>query len=539
MAGQPQHQTPRFTDQLAAWVDAHVRWIAALIGVIYVLAFSPHWRIGSDSALYMTLGRNIAEGAGYTYHGQPHDLVYPLLPWIVAGVWQITHVGDILALNVVMLAAHLLALGLIYYAMKCRFDRATAAIVVALTAVAASVFPYAFQVMSDPPFFLGVAALLAGYEGWRVDRSAISPTRARWTWLGFMALFVAGLTVAIFARPTSLPILVAVLFTAALGLWRGPLRVRHAIAGIGALLGAVLFYLLDPRRTAEQGSLTGDYESTQVERLTSPLSMIERALDIPVPMWFDAHATEALVSIDLGPGISWIFGALVIVLGLSLFRFRFLWGAIFALTAAMLLVTQPIVRYFMPITPLLALAWWQAARWIDSRWSHPRGAIVAGLMLILWVGGNLGETVIDYTIEQRHITGQLATYPDPYYRRLSGIKNAIETHTANNAIVISPQPEELTYFTDRQVVFPHQHLSSAETARPIYAVLPPASKSPLLQGEPRFEPGPVLKTVKIDEETHWRFCRLNEPRKHTGRIASNGKHHVSTTHNEKIKPAGP
>src|SRR4051794_38090377 len=69
---------------LLNWSDAHRRKLFVAVLALYLLAFNGQWRVDADSALYLTLGRNLAEGRGYTYHGLPHSLAYPGMPWLLA-----------------------------------------------------------------------------------------------------------------------------------------------------------------------------------------------------------------------------------------------------------------------------------------------------------------------------------------------------------------------------------------------------------------------------------------------------------------------
>ena len=76
-------------DRLLGWVDVH-RWklLAGLV-LLYVIGFNGQWRMEPDSALYLTIGRNLAEGRGYSYHGVHHHLAYPGLPWLFAATFKI------------------------------------------------------------------------------------------------------------------------------------------------------------------------------------------------------------------------------------------------------------------------------------------------------------------------------------------------------------------------------------------------------------------------------------------------------------------
>src|SRR4051794_24262285 len=54
--------------RVLAWVDRNRRWMFAGIAVLYLAAFTGRWRINPDSAIYMSLGRNLAETGHYVYN---------------------------------------------------------------------------------------------------------------------------------------------------------------------------------------------------------------------------------------------------------------------------------------------------------------------------------------------------------------------------------------------------------------------------------------------------------------------------------------
>src|SRR6478672_2948307 len=101
-------------DRILAFVDAHRR--SLLIGVLtlYLLGFNGQWRLEPDSALYLTIGRNLAEGRGYTYHGDHHHLAYPGLPWLFAATFKVFGVDTLLPAHVIILLCGAAALALTY-----------------------------------------------------------------------------------------------------------------------------------------------------------------------------------------------------------------------------------------------------------------------------------------------------------------------------------------------------------------------------------------------------------------------------------------
>src|SRR5947199_57359 len=80
---------PRACDRWAAFVYRHRRLFFILLAVAYLISFNGQWRIEPDSALYLSLARNLAEGKGYTYLGAPHHLAYPGLPAVFAVLMKI------------------------------------------------------------------------------------------------------------------------------------------------------------------------------------------------------------------------------------------------------------------------------------------------------------------------------------------------------------------------------------------------------------------------------------------------------------------
>ena len=73
-----------FSSRLLAWADAHRWWLFGGVLLLYAVGFTGRWRVAPDTALYMELGRNVAAGRGFTYHGVHHNWYEPGLPYVVA-----------------------------------------------------------------------------------------------------------------------------------------------------------------------------------------------------------------------------------------------------------------------------------------------------------------------------------------------------------------------------------------------------------------------------------------------------------------------
>src|SRR5215207_9221390 len=69
---------------LLAWADRHRWWLFGAAALLYLAGFNGQWRVSPDSALYASLGRNLAEGRGYTYQGERHTWVEPGFPWLIS-----------------------------------------------------------------------------------------------------------------------------------------------------------------------------------------------------------------------------------------------------------------------------------------------------------------------------------------------------------------------------------------------------------------------------------------------------------------------
>jgi len=63
----------------------HAILVFAALAILYLLTLNNQWAIEPDSAVYLTLGRSIAEGRGMEYNGAPAGGVPPLLPVLIAG----------------------------------------------------------------------------------------------------------------------------------------------------------------------------------------------------------------------------------------------------------------------------------------------------------------------------------------------------------------------------------------------------------------------------------------------------------------------
>src|SRR4051812_2019865 len=282
---------------LLAWVDDHRKILFAALTVFYVLSFNGHWRMEPDSALYLTLGRNVAQGLGYTYHGQPHRLAYPGLPWLFAGLFKLFGTKSVLPHLIVMPLLGLAALALCYRLFLLHTGRAVAVLVTLTLGVSRTFYRYNFELLSEVPFLLGVLAFLVGWESILHQRREQKqpnddPTRAKPRWFDWLFLF-GGLAVAIVTRPTMWSLLLAA--GAALPFWalEKPLRWRRVaivlLAG-GVAVASAGYYL--------RHAISAGYEHDLASRSRSEL--LQLALTQTGPDLLQPTGFEALFGFDIG-----------------------------------------------------------------------------------------------------------------------------------------------------------------------------------------------------------------------------------------------
>lgn len=426
---------------LLAWLDRQRWWLFSVMGLFYLSGFNLLWRVGSDSALYMTLARNLSEGEGYTFGGEPHTLVHPLLPWLLAGLWRVTGVSFAVA-NAMMWLLTTGGLALWYRALGLRLGRPRAVAIVLMVAVAHAVFRYTFQILTDPLFFFGVAAVMAAYEGTRqqgVGRGRVA---------GELMFFAGGMFVVVASRPFMWAMVGAV---ACVGLWHvgfGPKRWVHGVLLIltGMVLG--LFRMIDPRRNTV-GTKPVGYEQGMTEQLFDPGAFWTNLRHDALPTWFDSHACEATLGIELGLPLNVVMGLVVLAMGLWVFRLRGLWGTFFLMTVGVMFVHTPVVRYFMPLIPILAVGWFLAAERLlrTPRWYWHWAAVA---MLLLWVGPNLGRD-IGFVIKQR-ATPFYEHYEDGMYQRLMTLADRQRDTLDADAVIVGEHARKLTWYFDRTAV---------------------------------------------------------------------------------------
>ena len=435
-------------DRILSLADRHRYKLFAFLVAWYLLGFNGQWRLEPDSALYLTIGRNLAEGHGYTYHGQPHRLAFPGPPLLFAAVFKLSHGQNLLPALVLMLLLGLVTLALTYRLFLLSAGRPTAVLITFGLGISRLFYRYCFELLSDLPFLLGVMAFLVGYEavfyrrgnaGGRQDRPH---SAAHWfDWV----LLVGGLIVAVIMRPTMWALLGAVVLSSGWSIVARLLGGRPEAPGkrlaqvvvVLVLVSAVAaFSLFDPRHAG--GHTMGQYEDALFDAKFSHLSaMLRQAFTEYVPLLFESAVCKAALGCPIGVGLNTIAGAVVLVLGIGLVRVRPLWGLWVAMTVAVVLVAvKPLDRYFLEVLPLLVYAWWRGIRWLNLRLPRPWGDRVFLSLFLLGGATNLLRTG-EFIFEQRRPQFR-SYYKEGRYASADRVAKLVHDHVGSTDWVIAP-----------------------------------------------------------------------------------------------------
>lgn len=328
-------------------------WVTLLIAAAYLVAVNDQWAITRDSALYLGLGRSLAEGHGMEFDGRQWWGIPPLAPMLIAGCRLI--VGDhFWLINLVMTG---LALGAIYVTYllarllgddlpeSWRDGLPTATVLV--VGLSARLFIDATHIMTDVPFLF--FSLLGLY-------GMIRAVRHHWGWAG---LGTASLCLATSAR------LLGVLFVVAAGLM---LLLHLRERGVGRRPAAALALLCLPvATTAAWFFLVRPHQNEGTIDYVSPLSVEasaavngDKLAEIGQSL---TRVPEAMCGALVGQkmprfGVNLAPTALIVV-GVVVLAWRRKFDLLVFCVPylAFLVVYTPgavAARYFLPVMPLLA-----------------------------------------------------------------------------------------------------------------------------------------------------------------------------------------
>jgi hypothetical protein len=467
----PAVEPVRLPDRVLAFVDAHRRTLFALVLLLYLLGFNGQWRIERDSALYLSIGRSLSEGHGYTYQGQPQHLAFYGLPLMFAGITKLIHTESLLPDLILMALMGLATLALTYRLFYLHAGRPTAVLMVVGLAASRLFYRYCFELMSDLPFLLGVMAFLTGYEA-IFFRKVV---RAKWyDW----TLLLVGLALAIVMRPAMWVLLLATLLATAWSLVRAGRRRSinwgQVCLGCIVIIAAIAFFRTDLRHANGSGGL-GEYEDYLfANKLAHLPETLRQMVTSNIPELCEATLSKALFGCPIGPGVNTLAAILVIVLSCWLLYHRTLWGLWCLLTIGMLLVFKPLDRYLLPVIPLLIFAWWNFLVWLHRRVSPKRADLVFLALLIAGACTNIGR-LGQIVVEQRMFPF-LAHYHDGRYVSIHEVANLVRQHTRKrNSILVGPKVGRvLTFLSHRNTIKATDEVAVDPRTTPVYALVGPS-----------------------------------------------------------------
>ncbi|HEX7010663.1 MAG TPA: glycosyltransferase family 39 protein [Phycisphaeraceae bacterium] len=478
------------------WCDRY-RWgLLAAVLLLYLLGFNGQWRIGPDSAEHVVVAQHLAAGQGYTHPTGHQRFINPGLSYLTAATFRWFGPDQFLPIHILMLLMGLGALGLTYTLIRLRFDRPTAVAVTCMLAIAEKFYRYAFQVLTDMPFLIGALLFLVGHE--------LIARRGRGAVASGLALMAAGTAVMALFRSVVLTFLAAVVLALAASIVRGPRRLRSAGVAMVVLLALLAVRAADPRLSAFHQTVD---DEARVLRVVSDLGRFAATLAHAAyrtgPKLLTETLAEAVFGLDLSPVLSLPLALVLIGVGLALVRVRLLWGCIAGVFLMQWLMFIATDRYVLVLLPLLALGWWRAMGWADTRLPGRWAPCVVIAMLVLWITPNLIR-VGAFIREQRQVPF-LASYEEGKYVALEALAQQILQHAGPNDYVIAADAPQLVYFTGLRVLGPDSlnlHRGKARTlkrlaeADRIWLVQPP--DGPLRKKLKRLalEPGRIVARVE-------------------------------------------
>jgi len=463
----PIQPSPTSTFQpILRWCDRWRHLLFACLAAMYVAGFNTQWHIGPDSALSLTIARNLAEGEGFVHPLGEHQKVAPGLAVLAAVTMRVTGTDQLWLANAVMMAMTGAALALAYTLFRLHAGRPVAVVVTVLLACSESLYRYSVTVLADVPFLVGALLCLVGWELLLPARAEASDAewgeasagggraeaRSRAVRWGAVALMVVGIVVMALFRT------VVVTFVGAMGLasvWHACRRghrglVVAAVLATALSMGGVVLYGLS-------GGDEVDGFRSDIRLMLSRFEHLDQTLGetLPTNAWhmLSEALPEAVLAVDVHPGVWWMMGAGVLALGVALWVRQPLWGLLMVAFTVQMLVFLVVDRYFLPLLPLLALGWWSLAMMVDRRFRQPHGERLCVVVLALWLAPNL-----------IHVGDQILTQRQrPYHAQLNDGKYApalvmvdrlrARFEADSDVVIVAPREftQELLFLSDRPI----------------------------------------------------------------------------------------
>ena len=161
--------------RLARWAATRRGTLTCLLAAWAVLVLgqvTPSFDMNHDSAVYLTLGRSLAEGRGYTVEGRVCRLFPPLFPLMLSTVSDPAR-HDFRPEKLIVALTGLGAVLASYWLLAGRYDGLSLAVLSLLVAVLPPFVRYCGRVRSDVPFLFFASVFLAATDRyWRRERTS-------------------------------------------------------------------------------------------------------------------------------------------------------------------------------------------------------------------------------------------------------------------------------------------------------------------------------------------------------------------------------
>lgn len=439
--------------------------------LLFALAVNASWRISPDSSLYMTLGRSLAEGQGYTYNGESVGLVPPGYPAMLAAV-RGAFGESFLALRIVHAAMAWLCGLLVFATLRRLFGNDLAFAVFLLFCVSHSLFHRSTYFLSDVPFTLVVwLALHAAVR-------AVTATRGVWLWTVATAFAVALCPVVRINGLAVLPaVLVYLLWHWRRDGWRGWLRV-----GVVALPFAVPMVVL----VVNELVMPADQQTYFRAAFTSRDPGYFVTAYLWNLLWYPRAIVESVMGFiaprSLLVGVYVFLVPLVVGGWICLRRGHVLLASLVVLQLAGLCLSTPGDRYVIPLAPafyLYALVGLVAILGAVQSRRHwlprltARQLMVAVCIALLF--GQLARNVMKTILPARRADAQGPERPKhrPLFAAGRHLASAVVTPGEAPPVILTSKPKEIHYLSRARTRFHKTAVVEGRLAEmPDYVLLP-------------------------------------------------------------------
>jgi hypothetical protein len=409
----------RFATESAADLLAFSGCMGTLL-VLYLLLQNPYWVPGGDSEVYTAIARNLLQGEGHTFNGQPVSMVPPGWSWALAAAMKIS--PEFRFLKLVTMSCMLGSLAMTYWICRRFASPVVSAMVVLLSGILSHIYSLTFWLHSDALFCLfSTAAVLLAFQlnegrsqAWRWALLIIlcsASVFVRWagvfTWLVVAAVLLHG---EFWPRWNRRWIAVAVTFVVTVGTFVSiraalsvPPDIQRKIRDAGGAEGDVgvaanqqnievvstIYRIFNPA----SGGWTG-----YVARATRWGNWIAYLLWQPLRI---GAASAAIGAVSLLVG--WIALLLLLLAGIWSIRGRqWIWLSLLMYSFALAMNwPHPNARYLVPIAPLIILGVLKGVDVLRERYPSPIFGKTANVVLGYFVASILLVNLSLYAVDVR------------------------------------------------------------------------------------------------------------------------------------------